>query len=442
MWIPRPLRAAVLAIATALLAPAAAPAQSSPELLPDLVADPPGSPSQPHVERLGDGRDYLLVRFDGTIHNAGRGPLEIRGSDPANGVMSRTWQRIFRADSSFRDDHSRHPTIRYENADGHRHWHLMGAARYSLRSEGDNALVTAAAKVGFCLLDSERVDGFGPTAKVYTRAWTRYCGEGQPTAADVREGISAGWRDLYPDYFPFQWVDVSDVAPGRYRIAAEVDPDGFVIESNESNNGPALAPEIVTVPGHVALPRVASGAGAHTIALGAQAYGNPRPAAFAIDSPPSHGTLNVAPGTPFAAAQVVYTPQAGFAGTDVFTYTARDPASTYPLRPRAAAVTITVPVTLTRHGATRLLARVRFSRRGRFLYVRGRALRSGVLRIVVRKSGRRLGSCRRRARAGRRFSCRIKLRRHASARRAKAVVTLLVGGRARAVQSFRVPRRL
>jgi Lysyl oxidase/Bacterial Ig domain len=442
MWIPRPLCAAVLAITTALLAPTAVPAQSSPERLPDLVADPPGSPSPPHVEQLGDGRDYLLVRFDGAIHNAGRGPLEIRGSHPVNGSMTVTWQRIYRADSSFRDDYSRHPPLRYEDTDGHRHWHLMGAARYSLRSEGDNAFVAAAAKVGFCMLDSERVDDFGPTAKVYTRSWTQYCGEGRPAASDVRQGISSGWRDLYPDHFPFQWVDVSDVAPGRYRVAAEVDPDGFVIEGNEANNGPALAPGTVTVPGHVALPRAASGSGAQTIALGAQAYGSPRPPVFAIESPPAHGTLSVPAGAAFAPPQVVYTPRPGFAGTDVFTYSARDPASRFPLRPRAASVSVTVPGTAGRTGSPKLLARIRFSRRGRSLHLRARALRSGVIRVVVRKAGRRLGSCRQRARAGRRFRCRIKLRRQATPRRAKAVATLLVGGRAQAVQSFRVPRRL
>ena len=56
------------------------------------------------------------------------------------------------------------------------------------------------------------------------------------------EGISRGWRDFYPGDLPFQWIDVSDVVPGRYRLGGEVDPDNFVAESNEANNGPAIGP--------------------------------------------------------------------------------------------------------------------------------------------------------------------------------------------------------
>ena len=90
----------------------------------------------------------------------------------------------------------------------------------------------------------------------------------------------------------------------------------------------------------------------------------------------------------------------------------------------------------------RLLARVRFSRHGRFLTVRGRAKKTGVLRIKLEKGKRRLGSCTKNARSNHRFRCRIKLRKHASASRAKVVVTLLTNGTPTAVDTFRVPRRV
>jgi hypothetical protein len=435
----RAAHAALLAMTITLCLPAPAPAQTSPELLPDLVADPPESPQQPQVERLADGRNRLLVHFDGYIHNIGRGPFEIRGSQPVNGVMTVTGQRIYRANTSFRDDNSRHPPLRYENADGHRHWHLMGAARYSLWDEAGTVEVAPSAKVGFCLLDSERVEGFGPSSKVYTRSRIQYCREGQPNAAQVFEGISPGWRDYYPADLPFQWVDVSDVAPGRYRLGAEMDPDNFVIESNDANNGPALGASTVTVPGYVAAPLTASATNPQAITLVAHAYGSPGPALFRIESAPAHGTLNVSAGAPLAAPQVVYSPRSGFAGTDTFTYSARDPSSPYPLRPRAATVTVTVPASAS-SSRVRLLAGLRFRRQGRFLRVRARAKRSGVLRIVIKKGKRRLGSCRKRVRAGRRFSCRIKLRRHASLIRARAIVSLSVNGKRVALVTYRVPR--
>ena len=429
----RALAACLLVLAGSLV-PAAPAAHAVMDVLPDLVGEPPTSPQPLTVERLADGRDHLLLRFDGSIHNAGRGALEIFGAGPANGAMTVTGQRIYRSDSTHRDDTSRHPQILFENADGHRHWHLKGAARYSLWDEAGGAHVAPASKVGFCLLDSERVDSFASTTKVYTRAATRYCGENAPNAARVTEGISAGWLDYYPYDLPFQWVDVSDVAPGRYRLGAEVDPDNFVLEANEGNNGPALMSSTVTVPGYVASPVSSTGSGARTIALGAQAYGNPGAAAFQLESAPANGTLSAL----LAGPAVVYTPRPGFTGTDTFTYSVRDSSSPFPLRAPAARVTVTVPGPAA--GTARLLADLRFRRHGRLLRVRARALRSGTLRIVVKKGKRRLGSCGKRVRAGRRFTCRIKLPRHASLSRARAFVRLRVNGKRVGTETYRVRR--
>jgi hypothetical protein len=433
----RALAACLFVLATSLV-PTAPAAHAATDVLPDLVAEPPTSPQPLAVERLADDHDHLLLRFDGSLHNIGPGPLEIRGSQPVNGAMTVTGQRIYRSDSSFRDDNSRHPPILFENADGHRHWHLKGAARYSLWDEAGGTQVAPASKVGFCLLDSTRVDSFASTTKVYTRSATRYCGEGQPGAAQVFEGISAGWLDYYPYDLPFQWVDVSDVAPGRYRLGADVDPDNFVLERSEANNGPALASSIVTVPGYIAAPVSITGKGAQTIALGAQSYGRAGAPVFQVDSAPSNGTLSVPAGVSVAPPQVVYTPRAGFAGTDSFTYSVRDSSSPFPLRPRAALVTVTLPGTAS--GTARLLTGLRFRRHGRLLRVRARALRSGTLRLVVKKGKRRLGSCGKRVRAGRVFTCRIKLPRHVSLARARAFVRLSVNGKRAGTETYRVRR--
>jgi hypothetical protein len=90
----------------------------------------------------------------------------------------------------------------------------------------------------------------------------------------------------------------------------------------------------------------------------------------------------------------------------------------------------------------KLLAKVRFTRRGRLLVLRARATRTGLLRIALRKHRRALGSCRRQAFSGHRLRCRIRLPRHASPARAKLVVKLVEGGRTTAFSVLRVPRRL
>lgn len=430
-----------LALAACLLSGGvAAPAAEGADRLPDLVAPPPANPAMA-VESLADGQSHLLLRFSGYIHNAGEGPLEIRGSNPSGGVMTDSWQRIYQQGGGFRDDHSRHPRITFENADGHEHWHVQAAARFSLWNEAGTAETAPAAKVGFCLEDVERIDAFAPSTPAYDSNATEYCRQYQPGASNVLEGISPGWQDVYGSKLPFQWVDVSDVAPGQYRLGGQVDPNDIVIESNEADNGPTLASDIVTVPGYAASPLAVTVNGRQTIPITAIRYGAAGAGVFRIESAPQHGQLNVAVGAP-VTSPVVYAPNARFAGTDTFTFSARDPASAFPLHSPVAKVTITVAGNLRQSGKRRLLSGVRFSRRGRLLIVRARARKTGLLRLRLKKSGRRLGSCTKRARAGHRFHCEIKLRGHVSPTGGNLIVTLLRHRKPVAVDSFSVPRHL
>jgi Lysyl oxidase/Bacterial Ig domain len=433
------LAAVTLAIVTAAATPQALAAA---DLLPDLVAPPPANP-QLAVERLGDGQDHFLLRFSGYIHNVGAGPLEIRGSNPVNGLMTVTGQRIYRRDSSFYDDNSRHPQIQFETADGHNHWHLRNAARFSLWNETGTVPVAQGAKVGFCLEDVDRIDSFAASKAAYSSSATEYCREAQPSASRVFEGISSGWQDVYAAKLPFQWVDTSDVAPGRYRLGAQVDPDNFVLERNEANNGPTLASDIVTVPGWLASSGTVRVTRTETIVLGAQPYGSPGPATFRIESGPRHGKLNVTARAPVPAFQVVYTPDRGFAGSDSFTFSARDSSSPFPIHAAVGTVSVTVPRTGIRSlRRVHLLAKLRLQRHGRFLTLRARARRTGMLRVQIKKGPRLLGSCAKRARTRRRFRCRVELRSHASVRGAKVIVNLIVHGRPAAVDVFHVPRRV
>ena len=51
-----------------------------------------------------------------------------------------------------------------------------------------------------------------------------------------------------------QWVDVSDVQPGVYRLGAEIDTDNVIREASEANNTVAFADRRHTVPGYRARP--------------------------------------------------------------------------------------------------------------------------------------------------------------------------------------------
>jgi hypothetical protein len=173
-------------------------------------------------------------------------------------------------------------------------------------------------------------------------------------------GISPGFRDVYGEWLSYQWVDVSAVQPGNYKLGSRVDPDNVIVESNESNNGYALRDAVV--PGYVATSKQVPLAPSVPVALDAtkftatdyptdgngEAAGNPGTRRFKIVAGPRHGSLNVAVGAELPAnASVVYTPAPGSNLTDSFQYVAYDRATaadgvarTYPANPAPATVTV------------------------------------------------------------------------------------------------------
>ena len=90
-------------------------------LLPDLDQAPPSALSV----RRHEGA--WVLAFGSAVDNVGRGPLIIRGARSGPGVMAAT-QLIRRTDGS-RVVRRLRPTIRYERAETHAHWHLEGFDR-------------------------------------------------------------------------------------------------------------------------------------------------------------------------------------------------------------------------------------------------------------------------------------------------------------------------
>ncbi len=321
-------------------------ASAAPQL-PDLVADPPGPSEQPEVYDDGETQ-RLLMRLDGFVHNSGDGPLEIRGSAPSAGSMGVVRQRIYDSvGAGVFSDRVSDAQLRFEDADGHNHWHLMNAMRYSLWS-GDRMLpVAPAQKVGFCLIDSERIESNGPTRPQYRLG--DFCGQNQPGRTSIAMGVSAGWRDIYGSGLPFQWVDISDTAPGSYWLRADADPNRVFAESHEDNVGTyAVARSVVN--GYVAQPVEAgtvAADGPSAIELTAARFddtfpGRPGPRQFRIVAGPSSGRLDKPIGEWFSESRVHYTPSAGHSGPVSFRFAARDATSAFPRSPRTAAVTLTV----------------------------------------------------------------------------------------------------
>ena len=339
------LAAALLVVALAVLV-APVGAAGPVDRLPDLVADPPTNTALDYHTFASDNSQELLLRFDGYIHNAGAGALEI-GATRADGTSPlQPLQRVYRSDASFHDDAMPAGTeLFYSNADGHHHWHLQRIARYSLWNSARTAEVAPALKVGFCLGDIQHSDSFGPSARVYGAAGTdSFCRQNQPNTTSLLEGVSSGWRDVYDRSLALQWVVVSDVLPGSYYLREDVDPDQLVHENDEAN-APAWTTSTVTIPGYLAKP-LAPAAGAYGsaqhVTLAATTFGSPGTVRFRVLTAPAHGTLDVRSGDDLTDPDVTYTPAPGYSGADSFTYEALDSTSRYPLHPQVATVALSV----------------------------------------------------------------------------------------------------
>ena len=201
---------AALAVVSVIATPLGV-AQSSvgPMGLPDLISDPPAV----RIERdLHDADNNVIhvIAFDGLLHNIGTGALEVSGNPQIEGDVT---QRVF--DGSEWTSVAT-PRVQYETDDGHNHFHLMEAAEYTLWNDAQTEQVEVGSKVGFCLLDTFQVERGAEPEYAIERAG--YCNVDEPDTTDLRMGISPGWVDLYEASLTFQWVDVSNTAPGRYYV--------------------------------------------------------------------------------------------------------------------------------------------------------------------------------------------------------------------------------
>ncbi len=204
------------------------------ELLPDLDQAVPAAVGI----REEEGRRLLV--FASAVDNVGAGPLEVRGTrGPSAGTMA-TVQLVRRADGSARET-PLEGILRYERAETHAHWHLLGFERYELRTPGGETVLTAR-KAGFCLgdrYDSRRSARL--RSEPLQAVWTEECGRGRPDLRDLEEGISVGYGDDYAPYLEGQFVDVTDLPAGTYVLVHLANPGNGLREASYENNAASVS---------------------------------------------------------------------------------------------------------------------------------------------------------------------------------------------------------
>lgn len=232
------LRLALALVATASVSwlAAAPPAAAATDLLPDLKMAPIYDLSLQHVH---NGK--VRLRFGSTVWNIGQGPLEARGTQRIKQRMTEIRQVIYATDGS---THSVIPPgiTGFYAGDGHNHWHLSNfvlTTLYPVTADPTPPAPTDVRilrKIGFCLIDSVRVPldmrpPNSPTRRVYP-----YTGCGTSRSRQFKMGISVGFADVYPAAIAHQWVDVTGLPAGDYRLCSTPNPLGAWLELDRTNN--------------------------------------------------------------------------------------------------------------------------------------------------------------------------------------------------------------
>ncbi|MEZ4436325.1 MAG: lysyl oxidase family protein [bacterium] len=118
----------------------------------------------------------------------------------------------------------------FEYSGCHEHYHFERYADYRLMSGEDT--VSVGRKQAFCLMDTERYLEDDPTVRDQARYRCAF------------QGISRGWQDTYHSRLDCQWIDVTDVAPGRYDLAVRINPDHVITEKTYDNNDATARVEV------------------------------------------------------------------------------------------------------------------------------------------------------------------------------------------------------
>jgi hypothetical protein len=212
------------ALALALLVPAAG---SAAERLPDLAM----APLQDFkVDRTADGRK--LLRYTAIVVNIGEGSFRVSGSRSSASESEMTvLQQIDDDTQAVRAVAT--PARMYFAGDGHTHWHVRDLEESVLERLDNGVKVGSGAKHGFCFYDNVafRLSLPGaPASPGYTT-----CGR-DPSVLTQDMGLSIGWGDAYSYQLVDQWVDITAVGAGHYRLRTTADAQNWFVEFNEFNN--------------------------------------------------------------------------------------------------------------------------------------------------------------------------------------------------------------
>ncbi len=236
------LLAAACLVALALQMPASAVQPGDP-YYPDLITRPPSSV---HLQR-SKGTSTRRLFFSNTIGNIGDGPLELRPENDSTTGLTNAFQEVYTRTPGTAKGGIRMTLVSttligtFVFHPAHNHWHMEDFARYELRSinpDGSTGQVVATTqKVSFCMIDTDTINSTLPN---FGMGLSHSCGQ------SARQGVKVGMGDTYSSSLPDQFIDITMIADGTYRLLTVADPNtperpgGRLLELNDSNNAASV----------------------------------------------------------------------------------------------------------------------------------------------------------------------------------------------------------
>jgi len=173
-----------------------------------------------------------LLHFSATVVNVGEGDFILHGERADATSAFSVLQRIVTDGGPVTEVTT--PATLVWGSDGHNHWHVKDLEHYELQRVDNGTKVGTSAKSGFCFFDTTAYRLALPGAP--QQSFYSGVGCGTTSSLTVDMGLSVGWGDTYSVRLPDQWIDVSGLTAGRYRLIATADPQGQFFEGNEANN--------------------------------------------------------------------------------------------------------------------------------------------------------------------------------------------------------------
>jgi Lysyl oxidase len=208
---------------------------------PIFEPDPPPGSSCFVSEMVEDGAQNCL-RFDQIIANESNGPLELwftvptGSSDDAFPVT----QRVHYSDGTTKDQAG--GEVHFHPIHGHYHYESFATSElWASNAQGEklgSAPATAAKKVSFCIADI-RLDKWGQKGdgpRTYMAPDCLLPAFSDAEGDHYRQGLTPGWADVYDWYIPDQYIEVTGVPDGYYRLEFCADPGNTIEETNEDDN--------------------------------------------------------------------------------------------------------------------------------------------------------------------------------------------------------------